>query len=504
MPIERYLLRRDTSADWADANPILAQGEPGVETDTRRFKVGDGVSVWTALPYAADAVGAAAVAQAAAIAAAATDATSKASAAQAAAQSYADGTFVPAAGLDTATAAVVTPGGSATAAAIAADPALRAAYVAPLSAVPLWVYGHSYTITPGVGCTSGAEFFNLLKAHMGFFSATTYGVGSSRMVEVASDVINQAPAAPVVGSTWTPSRSGIVVLDCEFNDAVNPDPTTGNFTALSATQVTNYQSALTAALAVLSSASRVEAESGTLSGTTGTAAGAIYSGSTCLQLKAQNAYVDLAVTVPASGDLWVLMWIISSFAGAGSGVGAYTIAVDGVTKITQGALSGANSPFARIKSNRGTGDTMDVGPMAHHLTGLTPGAHTVRITKTDAGAGVVFPDAVLVPSAAPPKVAVLKDPLPATSGSNSSTISANRTIFSANRALLHPAIDAAVANFANAVAIDAGLDYTQTDLRISEGAHPNDKGMRKIEKALAAQVATWLATAPDALLYPSL
>jgi len=27
-------LRRDSAADWASANPVLALGEPGVETDT--------------------------------------------------------------------------------------------------------------------------------------------------------------------------------------------------------------------------------------------------------------------------------------------------------------------------------------------------------------------------------------------------------------------------------------------------------------------------------------
>ena len=44
-------LRRDTAANWTLEDPILAEGEPGVETDTRLLKVGDGATAWTALNY---------------------------------------------------------------------------------------------------------------------------------------------------------------------------------------------------------------------------------------------------------------------------------------------------------------------------------------------------------------------------------------------------------------------------------------------------------------------
>jgi hypothetical protein len=44
-------LRRDVSTSWTNSNPILAQGEPGMEIDTRKFKLGDGVTPWTGLSY---------------------------------------------------------------------------------------------------------------------------------------------------------------------------------------------------------------------------------------------------------------------------------------------------------------------------------------------------------------------------------------------------------------------------------------------------------------------
>ena len=47
-------LRRDTAADWTSNNPVLAEGEFGWESDTNRFKIGDGSSNWQNLAYASD------------------------------------------------------------------------------------------------------------------------------------------------------------------------------------------------------------------------------------------------------------------------------------------------------------------------------------------------------------------------------------------------------------------------------------------------------------------
>jgi hypothetical protein len=49
---QQIQLRRGTAAQWATANPTLAAGETGVETDTRKFKVGDGSTAWNSLTYA--------------------------------------------------------------------------------------------------------------------------------------------------------------------------------------------------------------------------------------------------------------------------------------------------------------------------------------------------------------------------------------------------------------------------------------------------------------------
>ena len=48
---DQIQVRRDTAANWTLANPILAQGEPGYETDTDKIKYGDGTTVWASLSY---------------------------------------------------------------------------------------------------------------------------------------------------------------------------------------------------------------------------------------------------------------------------------------------------------------------------------------------------------------------------------------------------------------------------------------------------------------------
>lgn len=44
-------LRRGTAAEWTDADPVLAEGEVGVETDTGQIKIGDGSNAWSSLDY---------------------------------------------------------------------------------------------------------------------------------------------------------------------------------------------------------------------------------------------------------------------------------------------------------------------------------------------------------------------------------------------------------------------------------------------------------------------
>ena len=47
----RIQLRRDTATNWTTNDPLLAEGELGLEIDSGRWKVGNGIHTWDALPY---------------------------------------------------------------------------------------------------------------------------------------------------------------------------------------------------------------------------------------------------------------------------------------------------------------------------------------------------------------------------------------------------------------------------------------------------------------------
>jgi hypothetical protein len=51
MPFIQLQFRRDTSTNWYNNNPTLASGELGLETNTNKFKLGNGIDNWRTLPY---------------------------------------------------------------------------------------------------------------------------------------------------------------------------------------------------------------------------------------------------------------------------------------------------------------------------------------------------------------------------------------------------------------------------------------------------------------------
>ena len=50
--IVRIQMRRGLKSEWESADPILSDGEIGVERDTGDFKIGNGVKSWSELDYA--------------------------------------------------------------------------------------------------------------------------------------------------------------------------------------------------------------------------------------------------------------------------------------------------------------------------------------------------------------------------------------------------------------------------------------------------------------------
>jgi hypothetical protein len=49
--VTQIQIRRGTAAQWTSANPTLASGEFGFETDTGKAKIGNGSTAWNSLAY---------------------------------------------------------------------------------------------------------------------------------------------------------------------------------------------------------------------------------------------------------------------------------------------------------------------------------------------------------------------------------------------------------------------------------------------------------------------
>lgn len=51
MAVLQLQLRNDTASNWTTANPTLLEGEFGLETNTGKYKIGDGSTAWNSLSY---------------------------------------------------------------------------------------------------------------------------------------------------------------------------------------------------------------------------------------------------------------------------------------------------------------------------------------------------------------------------------------------------------------------------------------------------------------------
>lgn len=51
MSLTRLQNRRGLAAEWTAGNPVLAPGEIGLELDTGKFKLGNGIDAWNTLEY---------------------------------------------------------------------------------------------------------------------------------------------------------------------------------------------------------------------------------------------------------------------------------------------------------------------------------------------------------------------------------------------------------------------------------------------------------------------
>lgn len=252
--------------------------------------------------------------------------------------------------------------------------------------VGLHTNGMSYVA--GVGGTQNSGDRTWAKRLERLLSATpatvNVAVGSTRMVDFVGRILGTS-------NTWVPGTRKLIVVDGTLNDMTVDAP--------SAKKTAGLVNSLRALLTVYSHGAKIESNhaSFTESGTWTTVANASSSAGSCRRTIVQNSYTERTFSGDEPGCL-----IIHGFDGAGATV---EVRVDGelvdtIDTADQMLTSGSGLAFC---------------PIVVPLAGYGSGSHTVRVTKSDAGAGALDVDCFLVPMGtgdAPNGVLVLNGAIP--------------------------------------------------------------------------------------------
>lgn len=362
----------------------------------------------------------------------------------------------------------------------------------------IWIYGDSGALVPGLKSTQGQEWPVLLRRALQTGPFTSYAIGGTDVIGAAMHLIGVGAGgsglpAFVSGAKWDGTRRGIAILHTGLNDAAGYVDRTASGPPPVATDTAHQNGmtgALRAAIATLSSASRVEVEAGTLTGAWSTNTDVSTSGgSRYTTTPGDNAAVS--VTFPASGKVHLIAHACAPefFTPA-----AIQIAVDGtvVKSVASSALS------MRRQKTVSTPTYVQFSPYAIEVDAVA-GAHTVTLTHAGSSGQIMSLDCFMVGAASPPAVFVPGEWSPV---AGSVWSSGQIATLVANRAALDPLYKAVVAEFPNASYVPLSR-MTATGLG-NDGLHPNDRGHRQEAETWALAIEQFLATYDPDNLYTSL
>lgn len=347
-------------------------------------------------------------------------------------------------------------------------------------ALPIYVYGNSYTVIPPPVSASDS-YLTRIKDALEAPSLTTYGLGGRRIFDMAWNMVNEfnAPGtlAPVAGSKWPgEARKGLVIFDTMMNDIAH-GPTSGNVpTAISGT---NYRegvkAAYRAALAMASMGSGIEQDAfiQPTDSWTNLPAG-WYSGGSVYYTTTVGRRLTYSVTPPQRGPLAGKVFLLTYTLGATTypaGNAIINVSVDG----------GSAVPFARFPWEEYTGHAASA---ITHIPTVIPvtvpidgNAHTAMKTHAGSAGQFAHADRCIVPSETPSNILVLQSPAPVANAGG--WTAAQVAIWKANAALLEADVQSVIAEFPNAYWVPTTM--TANGLWSLDGIHYNDRG--KLQRA---------------------
>jgi hypothetical protein len=335
-----------------------------------------------------------------------------------------------------------------------------------LDGLSLIVYGHSWTTANG-GASATEAWPARLARRLGM-TAVNRGVSGNMAFNTAWNTLG-------VGATLWDQRYGLAVIQTAINDV--------RFTGASAGGRLGFKNGLRAAICTLLSDAPKNDRDASITYSVSPAWTSQANGNAFASnfhyASAQNAYADISVTVPASGEVYILAIAIDNAVSGDGGAWQFNLDPAGanglITPVGIGASNGQFTTSGQYVVDTGSANQKGFGPFMFRFTGLSAGAHVIRCTKTNS-AGNIYLNGWMTPSVKPPTILVCKDPL-----LNDWTASSPYNLGSdAALANINADVDTVVAEFAPTwpvVAVDlssGGWDKT-ADLA-TDKVHPNDLG----------------------------
>lgn len=352
-----------------------------------------------------------------------------------------------------------------------------------LTSWPIYLYGNSYSILSASFYTSGLHYSQQVAALLDAGAVTSYGVGGKRIIDVLSTLI-RGSAFPgcngvIAAGLWpgVSVRNGLIILETAINDFAHY-PAMNVGTAIPAalpSANTKYRDTVKgmwrAALALMSSESRVEGASYSATSGAWTDTGSTYSSNGATSFTTANgAYREFSLTPPQSGPLAGKVFLHGFSLEAAVGTMAQQlIAVDGTLQTTR-------TPPAWEQYTGNTGAQVNVAGDCVAITLPIDGAaHTVRVTHNGSAGHFLYVDCFTIPSTDPNPIAVMGAEHTLT---GTPTWTATQTaVYTQNEKTMTPDLKAITEEFANAFYVQSTL--TPNGLYTVDGLHPNDRGQQE-------------------------
>lgn len=256
-----------------------------------------------------------------------------------------------------------------------------------LEAVPLFVYGNSYTVFPNAGgrSTTNGEWTKRLTDRLRMRKGLDAGLAGSVAPQIWFEANNNAYGATDPSRKWVVGSNGLVVYEETINDVVT-------FGGLAAAK-SAYRDSLRALIELWGCSSRVDA----------TDAGITYSA---------GDWTSGTAYLVNDGRKTVVSGATATFTFTGTACTLYVYGLSGAAPqvtVKEGATTLATED---LSYRSGTwdppgfvGTTAGLSVIPIRITGLSAGSHTLVLTST--GAGTTYFDGYSLPSETPPQTILL-------------------------------------------------------------------------------------------------